>query len=162
MVSLQISEPGSLPAFPLLALLPSEAPSWARYLIAIPIAVGIALYFASPREHWRPKGRTFKAALAQLVRGAELVTLATAIVLTTVFMWLISVISSGAIGVRLLDFIGPDPFSVFMATGFLLTIGSLGALVLPRLLITILYGWRLSRRPQITTADSVLTEYTPE
>ena len=162
MVSLQISEPGSLPAFPLLALLPSEAPSWARYLIAIPIAVGIALYFASPREHWRPKGRTFKAALAQLVRGAELVTLATAIALTAVFMWLISVISSGAIGVRLLDFIGPDPFSVFMATGFLLTIGSLGALVLPRLLITILYGWRLSRRPQITTTDSVLTEYTPE
>ena len=162
MVSIQMSEPGSLPAFPLLALLPSESPSWARYIIALPIAVGVAVFFAAPREHWRPIGKSFGAALTKLVRGAELVTLATAIAIASVFMWLVSVISSGAIGVRLLDFVGPDPFSVFMATGFLLTIGGLGALVLPRFLITVLYAWRLSRKPQLASTDSVSVESAPE
>ena len=161
-VTLQLSDPGSLPAFPLLALLPSEAPTWAHYVIAVPVIVGIVVYLAAPRTHWKPTGNTFGAAVASIIRIPELITFGSSVVLTSVLMWLVSVVSSGALGVRLLDFVGPDPLDVATATLFLLGAGGLGFVLIPRLLLAMLYGWRVSRRPKPPAMNTVSTEYTPE
>lgn len=77
-------------------------------------------------------------------------------------MWLVSVVSSGALGVRLLDFVGPDPLDVATATLFLLGAGGLGFVLIPRLLLAVLYGWRVSRKPKSPVMSTVSTEYAPE
>ena len=141
-VSISQVKIGALPAFPLLSMLPSSAPSWAKYLIAVPVLAGCLLYFTVPREHWSAQEVQFTKMIRSLVSPKELVTYAMAIAVTSTCVLLVSIASSGSLGAQLLKFVGPQPFVVFSTTAIILSIVVGLLLFLPRLLLGLFYLWQ--------------------
>ncbi|NBV90177.1 MAG: hypothetical protein EBR84_02025, partial [Actinobacteria bacterium] len=66
-VSIYQSNPGALPAFPLLSVLPDSAPSFAKLFILAPVFVGVLLYLMLPRDPWQPDGNGLASHLRNLI-----------------------------------------------------------------------------------------------
>jgi len=141
-VSLYQSHPGSLPAFPLLSILPNSSPSWAHYLIAIPVIAGVLLYFLVPRERWKVQGSGFFNVMRGLVAPLELFTFGIAVAVASGCVLLAAVASSGALGSQLLKFVGPSPLVLFTTTATILLVTVAFLLFLPRILLSLFYLWQ--------------------
>jgi hypothetical protein len=133
--------PGALPAFPLLSILPTEVIPWAQYLVAVPISIGVVIYFLIPREPWKANGESLPAAISNLVRFSEILRIFFAILVLAVCTALVTTFSGGPLGVGYLSFIGPDPIEavnwVIRAVG----IAALITLILPRLILSSIHLW---------------------
>jgi len=150
-VTTTISTPGALPAFPLLAILPTEVIPWAKYLIAIPIVIGVIIYFLIPREPWKAKGDSLPITLSYVVRLSEITRIIFAILVLVFCTYFVTAFSGGPLGTGYLSFIGPDPIEavnwVIKAVGS----SALITLVLPRLILSLIYWWTNRER---TNSDS--------
>jgi hypothetical protein len=142
------ASPGALPAFPLLSILPSEPAALAPYFIAIPILIGVVMYFLLPRESWSAQGDSVPIALSFVVRWREIVTLLVSVVLLSVFVWISSKVSSGSLGTGYLRSVGPVPSQVALSAIFVCGVSALLTLVLPRTVMSLLHCW--SNREVIT------------
>lgn len=140
-VTLDNANPGALPAFPLLSILPSEPSAMARYFILIPILIGVAIYFLLPREKWSAQGNSVAVALPFVVRWRELVTLLVSVSLLSVFVWIAANASSGSLGTRYLKFLGPMPSHVAVSAISVCGLSALLTLVLPRTVMSLLHCW---------------------
>lgn len=108
---------GRVPAFPLLAALPPDAPTVGRVLVVLPVVAAILLYAFTPR--------TTRAAA---------VAVATFTTVVTALAWL----SSGALGSDQLAHVGPVPTDIAVAA-LRVVGGTVAALiVVPRLLLMLL------------------------
>ncbi len=143
-----LTSPGALPAFPLLSILPSETSPYAAYLIAIPVLIGIAMYFLIPRDRWVAQGDSFAVAMSFVVRWREVVTLLTSLLILGILSWLAATASSGPLGTSFLKFVGPMPNQVALAAVSICGISALLTMVLPRLVLSIMH-W-LSHRESTT------------
>ena len=141
-VSMYQTNPGALPAFPLLSVLPNTAPTWAHFLIAVPVVVGILLYLLLPREPWQTAGQTARSVFGQIIRPREFISLSAALSVVASCTFITTVAASGSLGNELLKFVGPKPLEVTVAlTGILaITVGLL--ILIPRLLLASLYLWQ--------------------
>lgn len=138
-ISTSVVAPGALPAFPLLSILPNEVYSWTKYLILIPILIGIVIYFLIPREPWRAQGDNFAFALSYVVRLREIIRIVFAVIILALATYLVTAFSGGPLGTGFLSFIGPNP--VEAVTWIVKIVGSaaLATLILPRLALTLLH-----------------------
>ena len=141
-VSMYQANPGALPAFPLLSVLPNSAPTWAKFLILIPIAAGVLLYLLLPRDQWSAQGDSSAQVFSQIIRPKEFVTLASALAVTASCTLLTAIAASGSLGTQLLKFVGPQPFVLAGALTLLLGLTVLGLLFLPRLLLALVFLWQ--------------------
>ena len=141
-VSMYHANPGALPAFPLLSLLPNSAPSWAKFLILVPVAAGILLYLLLPRQQWQAQGDSAIEALTNIIRPREFVSLASALAVTASCSLLAAVAASGSLGTQLLKFVGPQPLVLALALTLILGITACVLLLLPRLLLVLVYLWQ--------------------
>jgi hypothetical protein len=139
-ITLFAAAPGPLPAFPLLALLPTSAPSWAKYLIVVPVLLGIVMFFLTSRPHWRPQGEGLAHSLSFILRGPELITFATSSLILGILVWLSMLLSGGSLGDELLAQVGPNAWRVALWATGLSTLGTLLVLVTPRLVLTLIYS----------------------
>ena len=135
------ANPGAIPAFPLLSVLPNGSAAFASYLILIPILIGIAIYFLLPRERWSAQGDSIPIALSFVVRWREVITLLVSIGLLSAFVWVVSSASSGSLGTGSLKFIGPIPSQAAFATITVCGLSALLALILPRIVMSLLHRW---------------------
>ena len=120
------STPGRLPAFPLLAMVPAEAPPFGWLVLAIPVAAGIAMYAAIPRLPWRAADGD------PIARAPELTAALLATATLGAVVALLCAASSGALGRDLLADVGPHA-TVVTARAMLIAGGTcLALLVLPR------------------------------
>lgn len=147
-VSAQTANPGALPAFPLLSILPSESAALASYLIVIPILIGVIMNFLVPRERWSAQGDSIPVALSFVVRWRELVTLLVSVGLLSLLVWLVASVSSGSLGTGSLRFIGPVPSQVAFAAISVCGVSALLSLLLPRIVMSLLH--HRSNRETIT------------
>ena len=147
LVSLETASPGALPAFPLLSVLPSEPVSLSAYFIAIPILIGITIYFLVPRERWSAQGDSIAVALSFVVRWREVFTLIVSIGLLALLIWIAASISSGPLGSGNLKFIGPDPLKMSIAAVTVCGLSALLALILPRTVMSLIHCWS-NREPK--------------
>jgi hypothetical protein len=141
-VSMYHANPGALPAFPLLSLLPNSAPSWAKFLILVPVAAGILLYLLLPRQQWQAQGDSAIEALTNIIRPREFVSLASALAVTASCSLLAAVAASGSLGTQFLKFVGPQPLVLALALTLILGITVCVLLLLPRLLLVLVYLWQ--------------------
>jgi hypothetical protein len=135
------ANPGALPAFPLLSILPSESAPLAAFFVLIPILIGIAIYFLLPRERWKAQGDSIAIAMSFVVRWREVVTLLVSIGLLSVFVWIAAAASSGSLGTGNLKFIGPVPADVAFAAISVCGVSALLTLVIPRTVMSLLHCW---------------------
>ena len=141
-VSMYHANPGALPAFPILSVLPSSAPSWAKFLILVPVAAGILLYLLLPREQWQAYGDSAAAVFAKIIRPSEFVTLASALAVSASCALLAGIAASGSLGTQLLRFVGPQPLVIAGALTLLLGITVCILLLVPRLLLALVFLWQ--------------------
>ena len=141
-VSMYQTNPGALPAFPLLSVLPSSAPSWAKFLILLPVAAGILLYLLLPRQQWQAQGESPADVLTQIFRPSEFVTLASALGVIAGCTLLAAVAASGSLGTQLLKFVGPQPLVFAGALTLILGLTVCGLLLMPRLLLALVFLWQ--------------------
>ena len=153
-VSLTVAHPGALPAFPLFSLLPNSAPSWGHYLIALPIALGVFIYFALPTGHWQPQGDDARGYFSNIVHVAELKALAAAIGMLGAVSWLFMTISSGALGSQLLKFVGPRALDVAVTLMEICGATALFLLFVPRIIMTLVRMWTTRERHTVVTDES--------
>lgn len=144
-VSIFSAQPGALPAFPLLSILPTSTFAWAPALLAIPILVGAGLFYALPRKHWQPTGPKFIDYLRGLIRVDELRALACAVATLGLIMWMLSSASSGSLGRQLLRSVGPRALDNALWAMALCGGAALILLVLPRLLMCAVSATRAHR-----------------
>jgi len=135
------ANPGALPAFPLLSILPSEPAALASYLLLIPILIGVIIYFLLPRERWSAQGDSFATALSFVVRWREVVTLVVSISLLSLLVWIAASVSSGSLGTGFLNFIGPVPSQMAFAAISVCGMSALLALLLPRMVMSLMHYW---------------------
>ena len=154
LVSVNSAEPGALPAFPLLSILPSDIPVWAPYLIAIPIALGLFIFIALPREHWEPDGQGWLAQMKNIVRIGELGSLAATLGVLGLGTWGLTTISSGSLGNQLLKNIGPNPIDVSVSVVTICGLSALTALLLPRFILTLVRMWTSRTRAGEVSQES--------
>lgn len=121
----------SLPALPVLAAIPAQAPSWAGGLLLAPVALG----WAAGRMRW---GRDLPTLEGALVAAAGVA----GVVLTLVAG--MAAFASGSLGGGALDRVGPSPLTVGIAAAVLV---ALGFLVEAGTQSTLL-SWRLYRAAQ--------------
>jgi hypothetical protein len=140
-VTLESANPGALPAFPLLSILPSESAPLAAFFVLIPILIGIAIYFLLPRERWNAQGDSIAIAMSFVVRWREVVTLLVSVGLLSVFVWIAAAASSGSLGTGNLKFIGPVPADVAFAAISVCGVSALLTLVIPRTVMSLLHCW---------------------
>ena len=140
-VTPESANPGALPAFPLLSILPSESAPLAAFFVLIPILIGIAIYFLLPRERWKAQGDSIAIAMSFVVRWREVVTLLVSIGLLSVFVWIAAAASSGSLGTGNLKFIGPVPADVAFAAISVCGVSALLTLVIPRTVMSLLHCW---------------------
>lgn len=138
-VTSQLASPGALPAFPLLSILPNETPPFASYLIAIPVLIGVAIYFLIPRERWVAQGDSLAVAMSFVLRWREVVTLIFSLGILGILLWLATAVSSGALGTSFLKFVGPMPNQVAIAAISICGLAALLTMVLPRLVLSIIH-----------------------
>ena len=153
-VSLTVSHPGALPAFPLFSLLPNSAPSWGHYLVILPAALGVFIYFALPTGHWQPEGDDARGYFSNIVRFAELKALAAAIGMLGATSWLFMTISSGALGAQLLKFVGPRALDVAFTLMETCGATALFLLFVPRIILTLVRMWTTRERHTVVTDES--------
>jgi hypothetical protein len=131
-VSPTAATPGRLPAFPLLAMLPSDTIP-AGFLLALgPIAAGAAMYAKSPRLPWRATQS------GPLLRAPELAGALIAIGVCGVVVAALCLASSGAVGRDLLADVGPHASLVTTWAVGLSGGTCLALLVLPRVALMVL------------------------
>ena len=140
-VTPESANPGALPAFPLLSILPSEPAPLAAFFVLIPILIGIAIYFLLPRERWNAQGDSIAIAMSFVVRWREVVTLLVSVGLLSVFVWIAAAASSGSLGTGNLKFIGPVPADVAFAAISVCGVSALLTLVIPRTVMSLLHCW---------------------
>jgi len=138
-VSMYHANPGALPAFPLLSLLPNSAPPWAKFLILVPVACGILLYLLLPRQQWQAEGDSAIEVLSNVIRPREFVSLASALAVSASCTLLAAVAASGSLGTQLLKFVGPQPLVLAVALTLILGLTACVLLLLPRLLLVLVY-----------------------
>jgi len=138
-VSMYHANPGALPAFPLLSLLPTSAPVWGKFLILVPVAAGLLLYLLLPRQQWQAQGESAAEVFAQIIRPREFVSLASALVVAASCTLLVAVATSGSLGMQLLKFVGPQPLVLASALTLILGLTVLALLLLPRLLLALVF-----------------------
>jgi hypothetical protein len=153
-VSLTVAHPGALPAFPLFSLLPSSAPSWGHLMVALPIALGVFIYFALPTGHWQPEGDDARGYFSNIVRFAELKALAAAIGMLGATSWLFMTISSGALGAQLLKFVGPRALDVAFTLMETCGATALFLLFVPRIILTLVRMWTTRERHTVVADES--------
>lgn len=141
-VSMYQANPGALPAFPLLSVLPDAAISWNKFLIVAPIAVGVLLYFLLPRSPWQASGESASSVLRGVLRPSELISLASALIVAMGCTLIVTIAASGSIGSQLLKSVGPNPLSVSTAFGTILAIAALVLIMIPRLLLALVFLWQ--------------------
>jgi hypothetical protein len=138
-VTSQIASPGALPAFPLLSILPNETPPFASFLIAIPVLIGILIYFLLPRERWDAQGDSLAVAMSFVLRWREMVTLFVALATLGILVWLTTAASSGSLGTSFLKYVGPMPNQVALAAISICGATALLTLLLPRLVLSVIH-----------------------
>lgn len=141
-VSMYHANPGALPAFPLLSLLPNSAPSWAKFLILVPVAAGIFLYLLLPRQQWQAQGDSPIEVVTNIIRPREFVSLASALAVTASCTLLAAVAASGSLGTQLLKFVGPQPLVLAAALTLILGLTACVLLLVPRLLLVLVHLWQ--------------------
>lgn len=141
-VSMYQTNPGALPAFPLLSVLPSSAPSWAKFLILVPVAVGVLLYLMLPRERWNAQGECATEVFRNILRPSEFISLACSLGVVALCTIITTVAASGSLGTQLLKFVGPQPLVVASAITVILGVTVCALLLLPRLLLALVYLWQ--------------------
>ena len=141
-ISPALTNPGRLPAFPLLAALPSTEFQYADKLIYVLIVIGIGLFFLLPREHWRPESAEFGYAITSAFRPRELVSLAISILVIFFSLIVVSVAAGGPLGLEQLSYVGPNPFLVAGRGAFVIGVAAYAALLLPRLAVATVYSLR--------------------
>lgn len=140
-VTPETANPGALPAFPLLSILPSESAAYAGLVLIFPILVGVAIHFLMPRERWSAQGDSIAIALSFVVRWREVVTLLVSVGLLSIFVWIAAAASSGSIGTGYLKFVGPVPTEVAVAAISVCGLSALLTLVIPRTIMSLLHCW---------------------
>ena len=151
MVSLTAAHPGALPAFPLLSILPTSAPSWAQGLLLIPAGLGIGLYFALPRDHWSPSGPRFVDYVRGIIRRSEVSALCTAVGTLGFITWILATAASGSLGHQLLRSVGPHAPDTALWVMGLCGGSAVVLLITPRALISLVHAirqYRTSQQPQ--------------
>ena len=138
-VTPETANPGVLPAFPLLSILPSESAALAGLVLIFPILVGVAIHFLIPRERWSAQGDSLAVALSFVVRWREMVTLVSAIGLVSLFVWIAASASSGSLGVEYLRFVGPVPSQVAVSAIAICGTSALLMLLIPRVIMSIIH-----------------------
>ena len=152
-VSIYQSNPGALPAFPLLSVLPDSAPSFAKLFILAPVFVGVLLYLMLPRDPWQPDGNGLASHLRNLIRPSELVALGSALVVVASCTLLATTAASGSLGSQLLKFVGPQPLAVASILTIELASTYLVLLVIPRTLLSLMKLWQ-HRRERVSPAGN--------
>jgi hypothetical protein len=140
-VTPESANPGSLPAFPVLSILPSESAAFASYFILIPILIGITIYFLLPRERWSAQGDSIAVALSFVIRWREIVSLLVSVGLLSALVWIVTSASSGSLGTGSMRFIGPIPSEAAFAAISVCGLSALLALVLPRTVMSLIHCW---------------------
>jgi hypothetical protein len=140
-VNPEIANPGALPAFPLLSILPSEPVAFSSYFVLIPIFIGVVIYFLMPRERWSAQGDSIAVALSFVIRWREVVTLLFAVGILSGLIWLAAAASSGPLGTGNLKFIGPVPSEMAIASITVCGLTALLTLVLPRTVMSFIHCW---------------------
>lgn len=148
LVNTSVVTPGALPAFPILSVLPSEVIPWAKYLIAIPILVGIFIYFLIPREPWKAQGDSLPIALSHTVRWREFVRIIVSLTVFAIATWLVTNFSSGTLGQAYLAYIGPKPNEVVIQLIKISGISALVTLLAPRVILSLIHWWINRPKPQ--------------
>jgi hypothetical protein len=138
-VTSQIASPGALPAFPLLSILPNETPPFASYLIAIPVLIGVLIYFLLPRERWVAQGDSLAVAMSFLLRWREMLSLFVALATLGILVWLTTAASGGSLGTSFLKYVGPMPNQVALAAISICGAAALLTLLLPRLVLSVIH-----------------------
>ena len=138
-VSMYHANPGALPAFPLLSLLPTSAPVWGKFLILAPVAAGFLLYLLLPRQQWQAQGESAVEVFAQIIRPREFVSLASALAVAASCTLLVAVAASGSLGMQLLKFVGPQPLVLAASLTLILGLTVLALLLLPRFLLALVF-----------------------
>ena len=144
-VSMTQVQPGSLPAFPLLSMLPNDTASWQHFFILLPIFAGIILYLLVPRDQWSAQGSGATQVFFNIIRPTEVITYVAAIFVTATCMFLVSEAASGPLGTDLLKFIGPQPLVVALTLALVLSVVVSVLLFVPRLLLSLFYLWQHRR-----------------
>lgn len=147
-ISATSATPGRLPAFPLLASLPSEALPYGKFIVVVPILAGIAMYLSLPRLQWRAQEKNFGASLAHMISGYEVVVTVVANVVLAVIIFLLCAASSGSLGANQLAFVGPKPTEVAISAFTICGATALILLVVPRFLISMLFILRHRHEPE--------------
>lgn len=137
-ISLATAYQGRLPAFPLLAVLPTQPPRYGAYVILIPILAGIAMFFATVRERWVAPSPSFLVSALSSVRVSELVTMATSVLTLGGVIFIASSASAGPLGLTLLDYVGPHAGQVARSAMAVAAISALTMLIVPRVLLSAL------------------------
>ncbi len=141
-ISASSATPGRLPAFPLLAMLPSEPLPHAKLIIIVPIIAGIAMYLSLPRLHWAAQEVTFGASLRHMLSGYELAVTVVADFVLAVIVFVLCAAASGSLGTNQLVFVGPRPFEVATKAFEVCGLTAVVLLVIPRFLISMLFIFR--------------------
>lgn len=147
-ISATSATPGRLPAFPLLASLPSEALAYGQFIVVVPILAGIAMYLSLPRLQWRAQETRFGASLAHMISGYEVVVTVVANVVLALIVYLLCAASSGSLGTNQLAFVGPKPVEVAMSAFTICGATALILLVVPRFLMSMLFILRHRHEPE--------------
>lgn len=125
-VTLWQSSPGRLPAFPLLAMLPAQAPRLGWVLLAVPVAAGVVMYAAIPRLPWRA------ADADPILRAPELAAAGIATLTAGAVVAVLCAASSGALGRDMLADVGPHAVAVTVRAMQICGGTCLALLVVPR------------------------------
>lgn len=141
-ISAELTNPGRLPAFPMLAALPSEEFAYADKLVFVLIAIGIGMFFLLPREHWRPESHEFGYGVTSAFRPKELVSLAISMGVIFLSLMIVSIAAGGPLGLEQLSYVGPNPILVAGRAAFVIGVSAYAALILPRLAVATVYSLR--------------------
>jgi len=139
LVSLTTASPGALPAFPLLAILPSEPFAHPYFVLAVPVALGAMMFLMLPRGHWQAQGPGIVRALSSIVRVQDVVIVTIALAVVGAMTYVGAAMSSGSLGVNLLKFVGPMPTEVATSAVTLCGMGAIAMMLIPRFILVVLF-----------------------
>lgn len=137
---------GALPAFPLLSIMPSTVLPWTKYLVAVPIVVGVLIYFLITRESWHAEYDNLPQAIVHMIRVREILRIVFAVSVLSAITYLLTAFSSGPLGTGYLSFIGPNPNEAVIWTFKICGLAALLTLFIPRFILSLLFWW--THRPR--------------
>ena len=136
--SIHSSNPGRLPAFPVLAMLQADVPRFAVLLLLVPIVVGVVTFAALPRDTWYPQSNSVAQSTVAVLRVRELRDVTVATLVASCVTGAMAFAASGSLGRDQLLFVGPEPLAVAIATAQWVGGTMLVCLVVPRFLLMVL------------------------